>query len=196
MSVAVFATDALSVLAEASRYLFQSLLLVRDANLSAPTPCQDWDLRRLLDHVRTSLEDVADVLVGGSHPSLAAGLDPIAALRAGIVDVLLASTSLPIAGRWCEIWGRYLPATIVVYVAAVEMALHAWDIAQACSVERPVPADLASALLRVSPPLAQTAVVGHLFGQPLPVATTATASDRLLARFGRQSVPSAPRFQQ
>src|SRR6516165_1000705 len=55
-------TDELSVLAEATRYLFQSLLLVRAADLSAPTPCQDWDLRRLLGHVRSSLADVADVL--------------------------------------------------------------------------------------------------------------------------------------
>jgi len=194
----VSATDELSVLAEASRYLFHSLLLVRDTNLSAPTPCQEWDLRQLLGHVRTSLEEVADVLAvpevdtgGGSYPKPEAGIDSISLLRAGIVDLLLASASLPTAGRWCEIWGRYLPATIVVYVAAIEMVLHAWDIAQACRVERPIPADLASALLGVSPPLADAAVAGHLFGEPLAVAANATASDRLLALFGRQAAPSA-----
>lgn len=162
-------------------------------------PCQAWDLRRLLGHVRASLEEVADVLAAPqldgreSYPKPPAGLDPVASLRAGIVDLLLASTSLPISGRWCEIWGRYLPANIVVYVAAIEMVVHAWDIAQACSVERPIPADLASALLAVSPPLAHAAVAGHLSAEPLTVTATATASDRLLAVFGRQSVPSAPR---
>jgi hypothetical protein len=51
--------------------------------------------------------------------------DPVAVLRAGIVELLLAATLLPIGGRWCEIWGRTLPVKVVVYVAAIEMVLHA-----------------------------------------------------------------------
>ena len=182
-------TDEWSVLAGATRYLFQSLLLVREADLSAPTPCENWDLRRLLRHVRTSLADVADVLAArdfDAGPGAAAGSDPIGALRAGIVDFLLASTSLPTAGRRCEIQGRSLPAEIVVYVGATEMALHAWDIAQACRTDRPIPADIASALLWVSPPLARAGLAGHVFAEPLASPTTATPSDQLLALFGRQ----------
>jgi uncharacterized protein (TIGR03086 family) len=186
-------SDELSLLAEATRYLFGSIVLVREAGLSAPTPCQGWDLRRLLRHVRASLADVAGVLAVrelcegfGPHTSPAAGTDPVAELRAGVVDFLLASTSLPTAGRWCEIQGRSLPAKIVVYVGAIEMVLHAWDIAQACRTDRPIPSDLASALLRVAPPLAEAGLAGHVFDEPL----AATPSDRLLALFGRQ--PTGP----
>jgi len=180
-------TDELSVLAEATRYLLGNLLLVRNTDLSAPTPCRDWDLRRLLRHVRASLTDVADVLVmrdgeaAGSDPP-----DPVAALRAGIVDFVLASASLPTAGRWCEIQGRTLPAKTVVHVGAIEAALHAWDIAQACRIDRPIPPDIASALLWVSPPLARAGLAGHVFAEPLRAPATATPSDRLLALFGRQ----------
>jgi uncharacterized protein (TIGR03086 family) len=186
-------TDELSVLGEATRYLFQSLLLVRDADLAAPTPCQGWDLHRLLGHVRTSLADVADVLAvrdldrgSGPEPGAVAGSDPVAAVRTGIVDFLLASTSVPTAGRWCEIEGRSLPAKIVVCVGAIEMVLHAWDIAQACRIDRPIPSDVASALLWVSPPLAQAGLAGHVFAEPLASPTTATPGDQLLALFGRQ----------
>jgi uncharacterized protein (TIGR03086 family) len=190
-------TDELPVLAEATRYLFQNLLLVREADLSAPTPCPDWDLRRLLCHVRTSLADVADVLgardgdrgaeraTAGADPS-----DPVAALRAGIVDFLLAAqlhnvTPL-LADRRCEIRGRSLPAKIVVYVGAIEMVLHAWDIAQACRTDRPIPSDVASALLWISPPLAEAGLAGHVFAEPLSSPPTATPSDQLLALFGRR----------
>jgi uncharacterized protein (TIGR03086 family) len=186
-------TDELPVLAEATRYLFQSLLLVREADLSAPTPCPDWDLRRLLCHVRSSLADVADVLAArdpdrGSERLCAGGdpADPVAALRAGIVDFLFVSTTLPTAGRWCEIGGRSLPAKIVVYVGAIEMVLHAWDIAQACRTDRPIPSDVASALLWVSPPLAEAGLAGHVFAEPLAPPSAATPSDQLLALFGRR----------
>jgi Mycothiol maleylpyruvate isomerase N-terminal domain len=169
-------TDELSLLAEATRYLFGSMLLVRDGDLSAPTPCQGWDLRRLLRHLRGSLADVTDLLV--------------AAVRDGVVDFLLAATSVPTAGRRCEIAGRSLPAKIVVYVGALEMVLHAWDIAQACRAGRAIPSDLASALLRVSPPLAEAGLAGNVLAEPLPAPTTATPGDRLLALFGRR--PTGP----
>jgi len=192
-------TDELPVLAEATRYLFGSLLLVREADLSAPTPCPDWDLRRLLCHVRSSLADVADVLTEralekrSEHSCADADpTDPVAALRAGIVDFLLASTTLPTAGRRCEIDGRSLPAKVVVYVGAIEMVLHAWDIAQACRTDRPIPSDVASALLWVSPPLAEAGLAGHVFAEPLAPPTTATPSDRLLALFGRRPAGRAP----
>jgi uncharacterized protein (TIGR03086 family) len=186
-------SEELTVLADATRYMFRSILLVRDADLSASTPCPDWDLRRLLQHLQTSLEHVTDVLsVRGLHdaprsdPNRDAGTDAVAAIRARIVDLLVAWTSFPTADRWCEVWGQTLPAKVVVDVAAIEMVLHAWDIAHACRTDRPIPAGLASALLKVAPPLAEAGVAGHVFARPLALPTRATASDQLLALFGRQ----------
>jgi hypothetical protein len=97
-------TDELSVLADTSRYLFQSIRLIRGADLSAATPCPDWHLRQLLRHIHPSLEEFTDILAvrefnadtdAGPRP----GADPVAALRAGIVELLLGATSLPTAGR-------------------------------------------------------------------------------------------------
>jgi uncharacterized protein (TIGR03086 family) len=189
-------TDELSVLGGATRYLFGSLLLVREADLAAPTPCRGWDLRRLLWHVRASLVDVVDVLAlrgpdrgAGVEPD-AAGADPVAAVRTGIVDFLLAAQVHKVTAgrpdRWCEIRGRSLPAEVVVYVGAIEMVLHAWDIAQACGIDRPIPSDVASALLWVSPPLAEAGLAEHVFAEPLASPATATPSEQLLALFGRQ----------
>ncbi|MGA8545458.1 MAG: TIGR03086 family metal-binding protein [Mycobacterium sp.] len=189
------ATDELSVLGGATRYLFQSILLIRGTDLSAATPCQDWDLRHLLRHIHTSLEQFTDMLAvrqldtdvdtdAGPRPQT----NPVAALRIGIIDLLLAATSLPTTGRWCEIWGRILPAKTVIYVAAIEMVLHAWDIAQACRTHHPVPADLASALLGVAPPLAEAGLAEHVFAKPVEVSTTATPGDQLIALFGRRAL--------
>jgi uncharacterized protein (TIGR03086 family) len=195
----VAATDELSVLSGATRYLFQSILLIRGTDLSAATPCQAWDLRRLLRHIHASLQQLTDLL---AVRAAAADVEtdaarrpetnPVAALRVAIVDLLLAATSLPTAGRWCEIEDQVLPAETVVYVAAIEMVLHAWDIAQACRTHHPVPADLASALLGVAPPLAMAGLAQHVFAEPAEVPTDATPSDHLLALFGRRRLDRAP----
>jgi uncharacterized protein (TIGR03086 family) len=184
-------TDELSLLADAARYLFQSILLIDDADLSLATPCQDWDLRHLLRHTHASLRHFTEILAARdanadadqsrSQPET----HPAAALRAAIVDLLLAATSLPTAGRWCEIWDRLLPAKIVVHVAAIEIVLHAWDIAQACRTHHSIPADLASTLIRVAPPLAKAGLAENFFAEPVEVSTMATPSDQLLALFGR-----------
>ena len=54
--------DELSLLAAAAQYLLSSILLVRGADLPAPTPCPGWDLRHLLRHLRALLADAAYVL--------------------------------------------------------------------------------------------------------------------------------------
>jgi hypothetical protein len=74
---------------------------------------------------------------------------------------------------------------IVVYVAAIEMVLHGWDITQACKTDSAIPADLASALIRLAPPLADAGLAEHMFAKPVEVSTTASPSDQLLALFGR-----------
>jgi uncharacterized protein (TIGR03086 family) len=189
-------TDERAVLTEAARYLFQNLLLVREADLATPTPCREWDLRRLLHHVCASLAEVAGVLAAhdsDEETGPAAGSDPVGAVRAAIVDFMLAAEALEAApgltGRWCEIQGRTLPAKTVVHVGAIEMAVHAWDIAQACGIDRPIPSGIASALLWVSPPLARAGLAGHVFAEPLPAPATATPSEQLLALFGRRRAP-------
>lgn len=107
--------DELSVLAEATRYLFRSILLVRDVDLSAPTPCQGWELGGLLRHTHASLAEVSDVLTvpefggeSGRAPWSAADTDPVDALRAAIVDLLLAS---PHTRRACFCAARQLTPT-------------------------------------------------------------------------------------
>jgi uncharacterized protein (TIGR03086 family) len=185
------ATDELTVLGDASRYLLGSVLLVRDANLSAPTPCPEWDLRGLLRHLTASLSDVADVLAGRESPVAAptsrGDNDPVAAIRAGVIDLLAAWTFASTATGRCEVAGRTLPAEIVAHVAATEMVLHGWDIAVACQTDRPIPTTLALALLDVSPRLAEAGVAAHAFAKPVAVSPAATATKRLLALYGRRS---------
>jgi hypothetical protein len=70
-------------------------------------------------------------------------------------------------------------------VAAVEIAVHGWDIACACQRPQPIPPALAAGLLQAVPPLVPPAARDTLFAAPVPVSPQAIPSDQLIAWLGR-----------
>jgi len=76
--------------------------------------------------------------------------------------------------------------------AALEVAVHGWDISRACGQRQPIPRALAIDLLAIAPVLVPRAGRHPLFAAPVAVAATASPSDRLAAFLGR-SPGIAPR---
>lgn len=105
--------------------------------------------------------------------AVAAVLDEIyAAWAAGDAD------PVAIADRW-------LPGSKVAVVGAVEIAVHGWDIAEACRDRRPIPYALATRILAIIP-LVVTDVTRHArFAAPVAPSPPASPSDRLVALLGR-----------
>ncbi|MFI7441526.1 DinB family protein [Nonomuraea indica] len=78
-----------------------------------------------------------------------------------------------------------LCATVVAQAGAVEVAVHAWDLARACGRPRPIPPALAADLLAVVPALVTDADRPDRFAVPVAVPARSAAEDRLLAFLGR-----------
>jgi uncharacterized protein (TIGR03086 family) len=74
---------------------------------------------------------------------------------------------------------------------AIEIAVHGWDISQACGTRRPIPDPLAATLLRIAPLLIPDTGRDPLFGPPVPVPPRAGPGDRLVAFLGRDPIDSA-----
>lgn len=91
---------------------------------------------------------------------------------------------------WIRVAGMPLPGDTVAFVGAVELAVHGWDIAQACGRPRPIPVPLALAILRRAPLVADPSTRPVLFAAPVAVPALASPSDRLLAYLGR--LPRGP----
>ncbi len=70
--------------------------------------------------------------------------------------------------------------------AAIEVAVHGWDLATACGSRRPMPPGLVSALLASASPLVDDGARPHVFAAPVDVPPDACAEDRLVAFLGRQ----------
>jgi uncharacterized protein (TIGR03086 family) len=79
---------------------------------------------------------------------------------------------------------------VVAVAGALEMAVHGWDIAQACGRDLSIPAGLAERLLASCPLLVGAGDRHSRFAPAVPVPRSAGPGDRLVALLGRQPRPS------
>jgi uncharacterized protein (TIGR03086 family) len=166
-------------------------LAVTPEFLSRPTPCREWDLRMLLRHACESLAAFGEGIEAGRvgpDPAAEDGIlaaDPARAFRDRAGLLLDAWTGPGDQRQVIEIAGCPLAAGVIATVAALEVAVHGWDISRACGQREPIPRALAIDLLAIAPVLVPGTGRHPLFAAPVTVAATASPSDRLAAFLGR-----------
>ncbi len=159
--------------------------------LSRRTPCRDWDLQMLLRHASESLAAIAEGIETGRvglDPAAEDGdlaADPARAFRDRAGRLLDAWTSPGRQGQVIEIAGCPLTASVMVGAAALEVAVHGWDVSRACGPRQPIPRALAISLLAIAPMLVPRTGRHPLFAAPVTVPATAGPSDKLAAFLGR-----------
>jgi uncharacterized protein (TIGR03086 family) len=170
---------------------------VGEDQLGGPTPCPDYSVADLLDHIGgLSVAFVAaarkEVLPDGGVPSVDGSRleDGWRELFAGRLDELAQAWRDPAAYDGVTMAGPVeLPADQAALVALNEVTVHAWDLARATG--QPYPADPAAvAACRAfveafEPPPGGAADDGGLFGPPVAVPADAPDLDRLIGATGR-----------
>ncbi len=190
-SRAAWPGDGARLLELSVSYALVVVLAVTPELLSRPTPCREWDLRMLLRHGCESLAAFGEGIEAGR-----VGLEPAAEDRDLAADP--ARVFRDRAGRLLDAWtgpgrqrqvidiaGCPLAASVMAATAALEVAVHGWDISRACGQRQPIPRALAVDLLAIAPALVPRAGRHPLFAAPVAVAATAGPSDRLTAFLGR-----------
>ena len=155
----------------------------------------------LLLHASESLDAVYEGIDAGCvglYPAAgdtdlaAMAADPARAFRdrAGRLLGACASTGRAHAGGRpdvIQIADRLMTAGAMAGAGALEIAVHGWDISQACGHGQPIPPDLAAGLLALAPLLVPS--TRHpLFAAPVSLAPEAGPSDQLTAFLGRAGV--------
>ena len=183
--------DGARLLEPSVSYALGVVLTVTPEFLSRSTPCREWDLRMLLRHASESLAAIgAGIEAGcvGLDPAAEDGdlvADPARAFRDRACQLLDAWTSSRRQRQVIEIAGCPLAASVMAGAAALEVAVHGWDISRACGQRQPIPRALAVDLLGIAPVLVPRAGRHPLFAAPVALAATAGPSDRLAAFLGR-----------
>lgn len=150
----------------------------------APTPCPGWTVRDVVSHVISSERDF---LAGqGVDVGAAPGLDDPAAAWSQHAAVVVAALTDALAGTPYD--GYFGPTTVgatVVEFYGWDLAVHGWDVAVATGGSWGVGEEEAVALERASRAWGEALWSEGICAPPLAVADDAPASERLLARLGR-----------
>lgn len=179
---------SVALLERAIGYTRAALALVDDALLDEPTPCTDWDLRTLLEHMDDAMAAFTEAADLGT-----VDLRPLAGRPEA--DRLVESLRLQACsalGAWTHHYGdepvaigeASLDAGVLAAVGALEIAVHGWDVSQACGADLPLPPALAESLLDVAADVVGDADRPLRFGAAQET-DSGDPGERLLAFLGR-----------
>ncbi|BBX98284.1 hypothetical protein MLAC_35780 [Mycobacterium lacus] len=172
--------------AEATLAVIQHVLRGLDASdLSKQTPCKEFDVSQLADHLMRSL-----TIIGGAAGAHSPPRDPDAPLETQVADAAQAALE-----AWrrrgldgtVELNSNQVPATVPVGILSLEFLVHAWDFAIATGrqvvVSEPVSEYVLGVAGRVITPAARN---NTGFAEPTAVGSFAPVLDRLIAFTGRR----------
>ncbi len=162
--------------------------------MSAPTPCVNWDVHGLVNH-----------FVGGGHMFAAAfrgeevhidpdapmpdlvGDNPVASFDAAIADF---SAAVDAPGAMDKIIGLpfgQIPGPVVLEILKFDLLVHCWDVAQATGQTFDPPAELAEKGLETAHQIiAPEARDGDTFAAEVTPPSSATPIEKLVAFTGRK----------
>jgi uncharacterized protein (TIGR03086 family) len=156
---------------------------IGDDDLHGRTPCPDWDVQELADHL---IESIARL-------GTAVGI-PATATDRGSIDRRIHQVTQPILAGWHRrgltdnvvFSGRMLPAHLALGILSLELVVHGWDFAVALDRPSRVSEALAAHVLGLARQTltAESRVIAG-FDPPVSVRADASALDRLVAFTGR-----------
>lgn len=181
-------------LARASEAVGALIAKIGPEQWNAATPCTEWDVRDLVNHLVGIDLVFAALIEGDTMPERGAdrlGDDPVGAYRSSGAALQAAFSGPGVLER--NYRGPLGSATGAerLQIRMYDLLAHGWDLAQAIGVPARLPEDLAEhALAFVQVQLSSQSRTGR-FAEPQPVKETAPATDRLAAFLGRP-VPAQP----
>jgi uncharacterized protein (TIGR03086 family) len=170
----------------------ERLSQIRPDQWSAPTPCTDWDVRGLVNHIineerwmpplfgGATIEEVGDRFDGDLL-----GDDPVgnAASAAQEADAAVAAPGA--LERTVHLSFGEVPATDYLRQLLADHLLHSWDLAAAIGADRTLDAEVVRECARWYADQEEAYRGSGAVGPRVDVPASATEQDRLIGAFGR-----------
>ena len=161
---------------------------VKSADMSKPTPCSEFDVRALLNHMLGGLA-MLTTAAGGEKAAMPEG-DQVGSDPSGTYDkrrkALLAAVRTPGAldRNWEMPFGS-LSGQMMAGIAFMEHLTHAWDVAKATGQDTTLPADLVTECTELVTPMDAMLRMPGVCAPAVKVSNAASSQEKLIAFLGR-----------
>jgi uncharacterized protein (TIGR03086 family) len=154
--------------------------------LGSPTPCSEWTVRQLIDHLVDGTAYLLSAAAG--RESVQAAQSNGAEYRRGVKDVLKALALPGAMERTCiSPLGFAWPVSQAVAGTFMDVLIHTWDLARATGQDEKLDPGLVDACSAMFlPEMPERGRVAGIVGPSVHVGEDASPQDRLLAAMGRQ----------
>ncbi|WP_236793140.1 TIGR03086 family metal-binding protein [Amycolatopsis sp. GM8] len=182
---------------EALREFDRTVHQISGGQWDAPTPCSEWTVRDLLNHLVSEQLWVPHLLagetlaqVGDRYDGDVLGGDPVGIWEKSSIAARQAWTEPGATDRQVQLSFGDSEATLYGWQMTIDLAVHAWDLAKGIGAAQPISAEVADTLLPIVTPQIDWWQGIDIVAAPVPVPESASAADRLVALCGRS--PSWP----
>lgn len=162
---------------------------VAPGELSKATPCAEFDLRGLLNHVIGGLGMLTVAAEGGKATIPEGdqfGKEPGEDYERRRAVLLRALRGDGVLERNWEMPFGSMPGVVMANIAFMEHLTHAWDVAKSTGQDTTLPEDLVAECLEVVTPMDAMLRIPGVCGPAVPVPDDASKQDKLIAFMGRQ----------
>lgn len=180
------ALDPVSLYRAATDRAIAVVSAVRPDQLGGATPCTEWTVQQLIDHLVSGTEYLLSAAEQreATQPADATAAD----FRSGVADVLKALDVPDTMEQTCiSPLGFEWPVGQAVAGTFMDVLIHTWDLARATGQDEKLDQALVNACTAMFlPDMPERGRTAGIVGPAVEVGDDASAQDRLLAAMGRR----------
>lgn len=165
---------------------------VRDDQWSLPTPCTEWNLRQLVNHVLYGTLWIKDIFdgrtvgeVGSKYDGDLIGEDALASYDAAVASAKAAVLEPGAMEKTCHLRRGDTSGADYCRSMFIDILIHGWDIGKALGQDPELSPDLIAACYEFVKARKSRPSTGTAFASPIDVPETAPLQTQVLAILGR-----------
>jgi uncharacterized protein (TIGR03086 family) len=158
---------------------------VKPEQYGAPTPCTEWDVRTLMEHMVSVVAMMGTAASGQPPQPFELAPDP-GAQFADIAKNTIAAWRTPgVLDDKMAMPAGEMPGRVYANINLLDTATHTWDLAKATGQPAALPDDVAAAAYDAAQQVVNPQLRVGRFADALPCDATASRTDRLVTFLGR-----------
>jgi len=158
---------------------------VRPDQYDDKTPCAEWTVRDLLEHMIGVVDGLGAAASGRAPEPFTLGVDPAAQLHDAAACAMAGWRTPGVLDRIVDAGPGPMPGHALAGINLLDTATHTWDLATATGQPSALPDDLATAALEASRADVKAPLRPGRFGPEVPARAGATSTEALVAFLGR-----------